>query len=428
MKFLLYLLISLVAVTVLGLVLIKQPGYVLIGFGEWTMETTLALLLFTLLLSFSSLYLLLRFFAGLRRAPRQVREWDRRRKALRARNNLNRGLIELSEGSWGNAERRLLKDVDISDSPLLNYLAAARAAQQQGAHERRDHYLRLAHQGLPAADIAVGLTQAELQIAHRQMEQALATLTHLRTIAPRHGYVLKMLMRLYETLQDWEHLRDLLPELRKRKVLDDTEADVLEVRLHCELLAQAARGRDADLLRDTWNRVPRRLLSNTDLIMAYATRLHEIGEDAEAELVLRGALKKSWDERLVDLYGRVRGEDVARQLTQAEEWLRNQDRNPVLLLALGRLAMQNGLWGKARSYLEASVGIAPTIESYQLLGTLAEQMKDAGLATDCYRKGMQLATGSKALPAPVPEHEETTEDMPLLADAGETPAEAKASG
>jgi heme biosynthesis-associated TPR repeat protein len=219
------------------------------------------------------LYLLLRFLVGLRRAPQRLQQWEQRRKALRARNALNRGLIELAEGDWPGAEKRLLKHAADSETPLLNYLAAARAAQQQGAHERRDHYLRLAHQGMPDADIAVGLTQAELQIAHRQMEQALATLTHLRTLAPRHGYVLKMLMRLYERLHDWEHLRDLLPELRKRKVLDAGAAERLEIRLHGELLAQAARGGDMEALRDAWNRVPRRLLHNPDLVLVYATQL-----------------------------------------------------------------------------------------------------------------------------------------------------------
>lgn len=402
MRFLIAIIVALLAAVVLGLVLVREPGYVLIALGEWSLETTLSLLVFALLLGFAALYLALRFFAGLRRAPQRLQHWDRRRKALRARNALNRGLIELSEGNWSGAEKRLLKHVGDSDNPLMNYLAAARAAQQQGAHERRDHYLRLAHRGVPAADIAVGLTQAELQIAHRQMEQALATLTHLRTIAPRHGYVLKMLMRLYERLQDWEHLRDLLPELRRRSVLSVDEADRLEIRLHGELLARAARGRDLEHLRDAWNRVPRRLMHDAGLVLAYATHLHALGEDADAEIQLRAALKRDWDERLVDLYGRLSGTDAALQLSHAEDWLRTHDRNPVLLLALGRLALRAGLWGKARGYLEATVGVAPTVEGYHLLGNLAERLEDGALATDCYRKGMTLATGASAqLPAPV---------------------------
>lgn len=420
MKFLVTLLIALIAAVTLGLVLVREPGYVLIGYGAWTLETTASLLLFTLFLGFAGLYLLLRFFASLRRAPQRLRHWEQRRKSLRARNNLKRGLIELAEGNWAAAEKRLLKHADDSETPLLNHLAAARAAQQQGAHERRDHYLRLAHQGMPDADIAVGLTQAELQIAHRQMEQALATLTHLRTLAPRHGYVLKMLMHLYERLQDWEHLRDLLPELRKRGVLEDAAADQLEVRLHCELLAQAARGRDAEMLRDAWNRVPRRLLHNSDLVFAYATQLHVLGDDVAAEDLLRITLKKTWDDRLVDLYGRLKG-DVMRQLNSGEEWLRSHDRNPVLLLALGRLAMRNSLWGKARGYLEAGIGVAPTVESYQLLGALAEQLNDSGLATQCYREGMLLATGGKAIVVATGASADAGNDeLPQLIEVGAT--------
>lgn len=411
MKLLSYLLISLVAAVAVGLLLSHDPGYVLIGYAAWTLETTVSLLAFALLAGFLALYLLLRFLVGLRRAPQRLRHWEQRRKALRARNALNRGLIELAEGDWTGAEKRLLKHAADSDTPLLNYLAAARAAQQQGAHERRDHYLRLAHQGMPDADIAVGLTQAELQIAHRQMEQALATLTHLRTLAPRHGYVLKMLMRLYERLHDWEHLRDLVPELRKRKVLDDDAAERLEIRLHGELLAQAARGAEAEALRDAWNRVPRRLLGNPDLVLAYASQLQLLGETEEAESLLHGSLKKAWDGRLVDLYGRLPG-DAVRQLAVAEEWLRHHERDPVLLQTLGRLAMRASLWGKAREYLEASTGIAPTVEGYQLLGNLAEQLRDGEGATEYYRKGTLLATGVAAL---VPKLEPVDEgDLPRL--------------
>ena len=417
MRLLVYLLLGLIGAVALGLLLVQEPGYVLIGYREWTLETTLSLLVFGLLLGFVALYLLLRFFAGLRRAPQRVRQWEQRRKALRARNALNRGLIELAEGNWNGAEKRLLQHAGDSDSPLLNYLAAARAAQKQGAHERRDHYLRLAHQGMPAADIAVGLTQAELQIAHRQMEQALATLTHLRTLAPRHTYVLELLMRLYERVQDWEHLRDLLPELRKRAVLDNDAADRLEIRLHTELLAQATRSGDIELLREAWTRVPRRLLHDADLVLAYASRLHLLGEDEEAEALLRTTLKKAWDDRLVDLYGRLQG-DLPAQLGTAEDWLRERDRNPVLLLALGRLAMHSTLWGKARGYLEASIGRGPTIEAYQLLGMLAEQLNDPALTTECYRQGLWLATGTQALAVPAQEAGAALGEPPALLEGG----------
>ncbi|WJW75596.1 heme biosynthesis HemY N-terminal domain-containing protein [Thiohalobacter sp. IOR34] len=402
MRFLIAALLALLVATGLGLLLMKDPGYVLIGYGPWTVETSLSLLLTVVLLLFAVFYLLLRLLAGMRRAPRQLRSWDRRRRALRARNELNRGLIELAEGNWSAAERRLIRHAADSDNPLLNYLAAARAAQQQGAHERRDHYLRLAHQAMPDADVAVGLTQAELQIAHRQMEQALATLSHLRQVAPRHAYVLKMLVELYQRLGDWEHLRDLLPELRRRHVLPAEAVDALEVKLHGELLEAAARSGDAEALRETWGRVPRRLRETPELVLHYARQLQVLGEDGEAEQLLRAALRRQWNEQMVDLYGRLAGEHRGLQLQTAEEWLQGHDKDPVLLLALGRIALRNELWGKARGYLEAALALQPSVEGYQLLGRLLERMHEPEAAVACFRHGLALAAGEDGalLPAP----------------------------
>ncbi|BCO32309.1 heme biosynthesis protein HemY [Thiohalobacter sp. COW1] len=401
MKPLFLALLTLALGVVLGLVFLNEPGYVLIGYGQWSVETSLSLLLFGLLLGFIVLYALLRLLAGARRTPRRLRAWRGRRRALRARHSLNQGLLSLSEGDWPRAERLLTQHADDSESPLLNYIAAARAAQYQGADARRDQYLRLAHQAMPNSDVAVGLTQADLQFSHQQMEQALATLTHLRSIAPRHAYVLKMLARLYQRLGDWERLRELLPELRKRRALPEPALDELEETVYRALLEGSVRQHDAAALQQLWGQLPRRLRQDNDLVLVYGRALHHLEQDPAAEPVLREAIRRQRDERLLDLYGRVRGENLGMQLSQLEEWLKEQPRNPVLLQAAGRLAILNRLWGKARSYLEAALEIQPTVEGYQLLGSLLEELEEPDEAAVCFRKGMQLATGETGrLPAP----------------------------
>ncbi len=45
-----------------------------------------------------------------------------------------------------------------------------------------------------------------------------------------------------------------------------------------------------------------------------------------------------------------------------------------LLFSLGRLCMQNEVWGKAQGYLEASVAKAPTADTYLTLAQLSERM------------------------------------------------------
>lgn len=413
MRFLFITLLVLLAGVSIALILREDPGYVLISYGEWTVESSLALLLLALVLSFGAIYYAIRFTAGVWRLPLRMHGWRERRRVRKAHDALSRGLMEMAEGRWETAETTLIKHASDSDNQLLHYLAAARAAQRQGAHERRDQYLYLAHKSVPEADVAVGLTQAELQLAHRQMEQALATLTHLRSLAPRHPYVLRMLMKLYRELRDWDHLRELLPELRKRKVLKEDEEQRLELQVYGELLAQAARKGDLAALEEAWDGVPKRLRQEEDsLLAAYVRHLMALGADAQAEPLVREALKKQWSDDLVRLYGLVKGVDPARQLATAEVWLKTHGKNPVLLLTLGRLCLRNRLWGKARLYFESSIGAGPRPETYKALGELLDQLGEADAAKDCFRKGVLLAVGDSApaLPGPGPlERPETAE-------------------
>jgi HemY protein len=165
----------------LGVVLSRDSGYVLLSFGNYTVEMSLALLLLFIAALFGALYLGIRMMVRTLHLPQDVRDWKHKRGSRLAQQAMTRGLLEMSEGNWRSAERRLVRFADRSETPLLNYLAAARAAQLQGAHDRRDGYIRLAHECMPSADVAVSLTQAELQLADHQLEQALATLKHLRT-------------------------------------------------------------------------------------------------------------------------------------------------------------------------------------------------------------------------------------------------------
>ena len=383
----------LIGTVLLALAARHDPGYVLITRGDWTVETTLTLFMVATALLFIALYAAIRLTVRFVQVPRRMHAWRTRRRALKARKSTQRGLIELAEGHWARAERDLTHYADDGDAPLLNYLAAARAAQKQGADKRRDHYLSLAHQSMPEAELAVGLTQAEVQLSHGQLEQALATLMHLRRVAPKNAHVLYLLKRLYERLNSWGDLQELLPALRKAKVVGEKELDQLEHRVHRELLAIAGGSGHVERLRETWVRMPKRLRDDPDLLSDYVRRLSQLDRGQEAERLLRDALKRQWEPRLVRLYGELESADAAQQLRYAEGWLRGRERHPDLLLTLGRLAIRNQLWGKARGYLEASIGGEPRAETYRELGELLEQTGETEEARACFRKGLTLASG-----------------------------------
>lgn len=391
MKLLIYGFIALFAAVGLALLAQQDPGYVLIARGQTTIESSLTVFLILLVSGFLAAYIALRLVVRAWGMPRRLQRWRQVRRWRRARRATNRGLIELAEGDWSEAEKILIRTAPSSEMPLINYLSAARAAQKLNAPDRRDRYLSLAHGSMAGADTAVALTQAELQLAHGQLEQALATLMHLHSIAPTHPYVLYLLMRLYEQLKSWGDLATLLPALRKYQVVDETTLEHLTHTVHRELLAIAARSGNVARLEEAWEKLPRELRRDPELVESYTRHLLRLGQAARAEGLLRDVLKRQWHEPLVYLYGMIEGADTARQLNQAEHWLKEYGRSAVLLLTLGRLCVRHKLWGKARSYFEASLGVEPRPETYRELGTLLNRLGEDEEAVACCRKGLALA-------------------------------------
>ena len=395
MKMLIISLLTLFVAVVIALFAMEDPGYMLIAVGEWTVETTLALAAVIIVLSFFSLYYAIRAVHRVLAVPGGMRQWKKQRREHKAIKSLTRGLIDLAEGHWPAAEKKLLKYVGSkgdasSEASLLNYLAAARAAQAQGADQRRDHYLKLALESHPSADIAVGLTQAELQLKQNQLEQALATLRHLHQLSPKHTQVLQALAKLYQRLGDWEHLLEIVPLLKKHKAC--SVAFITEVTHQAYLmLLQAAS--TFSVLSDVWSRIPGELREEENALAVYVTRLLEMGESNVAEPLLRHALHRSFSESLLVFYGKIDCAEPSRQLALVESMLIDHERNFIVLLAAGRLSLRNKLWGKARSYLEASVNTQANAEAYNELGNLLERMGESAGAAECFRVGLSLVPG-----------------------------------
>jgi len=394
MRLLFIAIVVLIAAVTLAVFARDDPGYLVINYRDWVLETSLVLAVFVIGMAFIAIYIVLRLFINTRRMPLRLRRWQNQRRTNHANVALTNGLLELAKGDWGKAEKQLIRHVNNSQTPLLNYLAAARAAQKQSKDERRDYYLQQAHKAMPKADLAIGLTQAELQLNQGQMEQALATLTHLRQQAPKHATVLKLLMRLYVELHDWEHLLELLPVMYKRKLIKSDRAEQLEVMAQAALLKTASEDKELRVLNETWQRSSKSIRHNATVLLAYIQGLMRHGQGVEAEVLLNQALNRSWDERFVRAYGLLQGADIGRQIRYAEGWLTSHSHDAVLLLTLGRLCFRNKLWAQARQYLETSLALEVQSETCAELARLMEQQGDNEQALTYYRQGMQLASSS----------------------------------
>lgn len=370
----------------------ENPGYVLIGIGYWSMETSLVVFAVGLIMGFFVLYIFFRFLGWLLRLPGQIKNRGKSIKFNRSQEALIAGLVDSAEGNWEKAEKVLIKHASHSGAPLIHYLTAARAAQSRGAYDKRDEYLKKAADQAPGSDVAIGLTQAELHLSEKQFEQALETLTRLQSIDPTHATVLKLLHQAYQQAGDWEGVRKLIPSLNNNKVLMETEIKLLETEAYSKLLKQAAERGSADEIDSLWSEIPDYIRNMKGVSAIYFAAMIDAGAGAKVEGGLSRALSTSWDHTLVVLFGNVPSIDVARQLETAEQWLPMHPRDAVFLTVLGKLSMKCGDNQKAATYLTKSLSIEPTVSAYQLFGDLLSAQGDKDRASECYKQGLELAS------------------------------------
>jgi HemY protein len=367
-----------------------EPGFVLLQYGQWSLETSLVVFVIAFVLLLSLGYLSLRTVASVKAMPSRLSQWQDETKTKRAAAMLTRGLIALEEGKWSEAERVLVRYAGNSGTPLLHYLAAAKAAQKQDAYERRDEYLSLAHQSERGADIAVGLAQAELQLAAGQKEQALATLQHLKELTPKHPYVLQLLQQTYADMEQWQDVQLVLPDLRKRHVLPNVEVDHLSVEAVVGEMSAALLRQDWDATNTIWQQVATKQRHQAPLLTVYVESLIQQREVATAAELIERFLNKEWNTQLAYLYGTLqRGENLD-LLLRAEKWLKLHGESATLLLTLGRLAKANKLWVKAEEYLSASIKLEKRGETYKVLAEVFTVQDKQDDALRAYRDGLTL--------------------------------------
>lgn len=386
-----------------GLYLHQGMGIIFIVLKQWTIQVPIWFVLIAWIIGYGVFILLFKILKNILHIGQSLRYCKQTLQRRYARLNTRRGLIEFTEGNWKEAEHHLIKAVPNSDTSLLNYLAAARAAQELAAPERRDEYLREAQKNSPDARIAIELTQAQLQMANEQWEQALATLNHLHSLSPHHPYVIKLLIKVYLTLKDWIQLEKWLPPIRRQKMMPEKAFIQLEKKVYTELLEYYAKQDNVETFCTQWMNFPKNVRQSSDIVTLYVAKLLYYHADDQAEIQCREALQREWSESLILLYGRCVASDIHNQLRFAERCLKSHPNSVYLLLTLGRICIRCQLWGKAKGYLLQSIQHRPEVETYVELAQLAENRQESEVAGQYYKASMALALAERRTPS----HEST---------------------
>jgi HemY protein len=365
-----------------------NEGYALLVLPPWRIEMSFNLLAILVISACGVLYLLLHAVASVVRMPAAVAEFRQRRARARADGALRAAVLSWLEGRYSQAIKNAETAFDAGHARGLAALVALRAAHALRDDERQALWgqrLQDNEAGIRGvrlkAEAEMALESHDYGLARERMDQLLAE-------GGRHISALRLSLRVRQAQGDWTEVLKLTRQLEKHKALTPEQAAPLRQRAHRENLA-ALEG-DAEQLARYWQAMPDDDRQDVRLALTAAQALAAADNCGRAAEIVEDFLDRQWDSTLATAYGQCQGGDVVARIAHAEKWLNSHPRDAGLLLTLGRLCRQKQLWGKAQSYLEASLAIAPSRAAHLELAGLADELEKSVAAERHYRAAALL--------------------------------------
>jgi len=387
MRLILTLAIVFLVTTSLATMLLYDNGQVSMVWGDWVLETSVSFLLAATVILFILVYAAIRLLLNIWHLPLFWKRHRRIRQYSKAENAMAKGMIALEYGDWHRAEKELIKSAKNSEAGLVHYLSAAKMAHNQKAYQRRDDYIAQARNIYPQEYVTIGLVEARL-LSEQKPEMALAILQTLNEQQPKNTTVLAEYASALQKMGYWETLAQIMPILKKTRALDSSEFTELEQRYWAGKLASSA---NIDELSAIWNSLSRKQQFVPEVLAEYVEQQIGWEQEVSAQGLLEKALKKQWNDRLVYQYGRLTLGPAFERLKVAERWYKEkteQQKNPVLLLTLGRLACRSQLWGLGQSYLKESLKIQAEVETFHALAQCYEAEGKESQAALTYKEAI----------------------------------------
>lgn len=357
-RLLVILLLTVILFGFVGTLIARDPGYVLITYSGYTLQTSLWVLLGLLLFTTFAAVVLWRLYKIVVRSPALLKLWQQRRQTARIDRLHDKGVALLSEGEAGRA-RKFLDGVVNSDATSgIHYLEAARAADAAGDAEARETYLRKAEEADPSLARARAVVAAELALDRDDPDAALAALTNVKP----NMRIARLRLRAIQMKDDWQDQLRYVAELRQ---LDSAQA--LKTEVSAALRGLAAEAGSNSRLTSLYQSLSEECRQNAQVIVAYT---HGLTDKAVTEPVIRTSLKRRFDPTLMEVYGDLGESTVTTRMKALKGWLKKHADEPAVHYCHGCLLELSGELGLARDAFARSLELGGGSSARQRYGLL----------------------------------------------------------
>jgi HemY protein len=353
--------------------LAERPGTVTAEWHGWRLDTSVGVILtavVVLVLLSIAAWLLYRWIVG---APGALLDgWgeSRRRRGYRA---LTQGLAAVAAGDGAEAQKNARKAEALLSEPPLTLLLSAQAAQLTGDRDgaRKAFNAMLEDEQMAFLGLRGLIAQA---LRDGDQGQALAYAERAFKLRPQTPWVVHSLFDMQAQIGRWREAQDTLDAGLRRKVVTQEKGRTLKALLLVERSRAAEHDdNDADALglaREAFGLAPERI--------AVSWRLAELqiktGDSRRAMRTLERGWALAPHPELAALYLKASGEaDPLKRVGIVRKLVAQKPDDLESNLALAQAALDAGLWGEARRYLDAAGGTNPPVRVCRLMAEVEER-------------------------------------------------------
>lgn len=375
MRSLLWLIVLFIVAVVIVLTGTHYNGNVFIVVEQTQIRINLHLFVGLVILLVVLLYVLLRIVMGLVHLPGQWTRWRVNHQRHQVETALNHAGLAFFEGRFQFAEReaeRVLGNKQGHNSRALALMIAAHSADQIDELAKRDRYLNEIAQLPEKQQLSRYLLLARSALAKHDNVSAKNALEAASKISPNLTQVAKLRLR-YE----WENgnPQGVLQQVDKLSRADALSESELQSYRHWAYQQLLTRAHDPSELKMSLKAIPADEREG-DLCVDIVKKYLQLGMYAQALKYVKKYYPVSFNPDLLPLFSEANQyssvKDQQKSIEIAEKWLQQRPQDPALQMLLGQLSYDQQLWGKAKSYLEASLQISNNNVARLLLAKVLE--------------------------------------------------------
>ena len=392
MKALIWLVVLFAGAAAVAVLTHSYPGNVFIIIGDELRRVSLNTFILTTVVFVVVLFLLLSLLGRMVSIPGGMRRYGQRRRSAKVADALNEAGQAFFEGRFQKAQseaEKVLKNKECGDAAPLALMLAAYSAEQTNDDAAKQGYLQRLATLPESMQLSRYLLEAESALERYDYEAAQTSIDAARKLNPGLTRLLQLELRMAVDQKDAMKVLRLTEQLGKAGALSATELQQYQWVAYRQLLAQC---HDAKALKICLKRIPE-ADQKGGLSVEIAERFQQLGLYAQAAKWAKTHYPLKRDVALLNVLfessASLSDKEQQQAFEAADGWLKTYREDTDLLLALGEAAYQRQLWGKAQSYLEASLSQHPSIQAHLALAkvfkateqkALAEQHQAAALA------------------------------------------------